>query len=180
MTNSAEAADNATLTRELLTDSFGRVREEVEGVLAGADEAMLAYRPDADANSIGWLVWHLTRIQDDHVHGLAGTEQVWIEAGWVDRFDLGLDVRDTGYGHNASEVAAVVATPQLLDGYQADVHRSTLAYIDSLAEADLSRVVDRRWDPPVTASARLVSVLGDCQQHLGQAGYVRGLFERLG
>ncbi len=40
---------------------------------------------------------------------------------------------------------------------------------------DLDRVVDKRWNPPVTLGVRLVSILNDDVQHVGQAAYVRGL-----
>lgn len=167
------AHDPAT---ELLTDSFGRIRELVERVTDGASPDVLTYRPAEGANPIGWLVWHLTRVQDDHVAELASRDQVWSSGGWVDRFGLALPVGATGYGADAEEVAALDgATADLLDGYHRAVHEMTLGYLDTITSDELARVVDRRWDPPVTASARLVSVIGDCLQHLGQAAYVRGL-----
>jgi hypothetical protein len=53
-----------------------------------------------------------------------------------------------------------------------------MRYVDGITSAELDRVVDTRWDPPVTAAVRLVSVIGDTMQHLGQAAYVRGLAMR--
>jgi hypothetical protein len=38
---------------------------------------------------------------------VAGAEQVWTSQGWVERFGLPFDPRDTGYGHRADEVTAV-------------------------------------------------------------------------
>jgi len=162
-----------TATRELLTDSFDRVRELVADVADGLSVDRLTYRPDADANSIGWLLWHLTRIQDDHVAGAAEVDQVWPE--WRDRFALPFDDFATGYGQQPADVAAVQVPAELLAGYHADVADLTQRYLDGLTEEELKRVVDRRWDPPVTVSVRLVSVIGDCLQHLGQAAYVKGL-----
>lgn len=163
-------------THTLLTDSFDRVRGLVEAVTRDLSADVSAFRPDSDANSIGWLVWHLSRIQDDHLADLAGVDQVW--PAWRDRFDLPFDESATGYGQSSPDVAAVRTTGDLLAGYHADVHALTQRYVDSMTDAELDRVVDERWDPPVTASARLVSVIGDCLQHLGQAAYVRGLAER--
>ena len=68
----------------------------------------------------------------------------------------------------------------LLAGYHADVHALSLRYLHGVDADELARVVDASWDPPVTASVRLVSVLGDCLQHLGQASYVAGLAQRAG
>ncbi|MCU1499973.1 MAG: hypothetical protein JWM47_3926 [Acidimicrobiales bacterium] len=164
--------------QELLPDAFGRVRESVASTLDGITDRELTDRPDADANSVAWLVWHLSRIQDDHIAGLAGVEQVWTAEGWADRFGLPFDPSDTGYGHDAAQVAAVRAGADPLGGYHEAVHEATTRYIHTVDAAELARVVDESWDPPVTASVRLVSVLGDTLQHVGQAAYARGLAER--
>ena len=160
---------------ELLTDAFGRVNESVHEVVDGLSAAQLAFRPDADANSIAWLVWHLTRIQDDHVADVAGTEQVWTAAGWRERFDLPFAATDTGYGHSSDDVDAVRADAALLAGYHDAVHAASIAYVRGLEAGDLDRVVDEGWDPPVTLGVRLVSVIADDLQHAGQAAYTRGL-----
>lgn len=173
--------DDATRAlRDIFIDQFGRIRELVQDLTAGLTDAVGMYRPDPDANTIDWLIWHLSRVQDDHVAGIAGTEQVWTAKGWHGRFGLPFPVAAHGYGHSSSEVAAVRVPADLLDGYHADVHAASLAYVDSLTVNELSRVVDTRWDPPVTASVRLVSLIGDCLQHAGQAAYVRGLAKRAG
>ena len=164
-----------TTTAELLTDGFGRIHDEVHAVLDGARPDVLLYRPDHAANSVAWLVWHLTRIQDDHVADLERRPQVWTEAGWADRFALPLDAADTGYGHDADAVAKVIADAASLLGYYEQVHQKTLGFVGSLAESDLTRVVDEAWNPPVTMGVRLVSVVVDDLQHVGQAAYVRGL-----
>ena len=106
--------------------------------------------------------------------GVAGTAQAWHD-GWAERFALPVDDRDIGYGHTSAQVSAVRVEPDLLAGYHADVQRLSLSYLSSVSPEELDRIVDRRWDPPVTAGVRLVSVVGDCLQHLGQAAYVRGL-----
>jgi Protein of unknown function (DUF664) len=164
---------------ELLLDAFGRVRGVVHAVVRDLTPAQLAIRVDAEANSIAWLVWHLTRIQDDHVADVAGTEQVWTAAGWFERLGLPFDARATGYGQSSDEVAAVrVESGDLLTGYYDAVHAATTRYVNSITDADLDRIVDERWDPPVTLGVRLVSVIEDDLQHAGQAAYVRGILER--
>jgi len=166
-------------TADLLADAFDRVRETVHGVVDGLSPEQLAARVDDDANSIAWLVWHLTRVQDDHVAGAAGTGQIWTSRGWAERFGLPLPPSATGYGHDADDVAAVrVDSPELLTGYYDEVHERTIAYVRGLTDADLDRVVDRAWTPPVTLGARLVSVVNDDTQHAGQAAFVRGIVLR--
>ena len=66
-------------------------------------------------------------------------------------------------------------SPDVLLGYLGEVQARTTAMLEGLAPDDLDRVVDRRWDPPVTLGVRLVSIADDCLQHVGQAAYVRGL-----
>jgi hypothetical protein len=160
---------------QLLTDAFERIAEGGAQVVDGLDEATLARRPREGANTIAWLVWHLTRVQDDHVAEVAGLEQVWTAQGYAGRFGLPFDDAETGYGHTADEVAAVRASAADLAAYLRATHEQTVDFLAGLDADDLERIVDERWDPPVTLGARLVSVLGDDWQHLGQAGYARGL-----
>ncbi|RKR85867.1 uncharacterized protein DUF664 [Micromonospora pisi] len=163
---------------EILVDAFGRIRELVHDVVRDLSEQQLTYRVDRDANTIAWLVWHLTRIQDDHLADAAGTEQVWTAEGWLERFGLPFDPGATGYGASPEEVAAVRVGRDLLTGYYDAVHGRTVAYVANLTESDLARIVDPNWNPPVTLAVRLVSVVGDDLQHAGQAAFVRGIVRR--
>jgi uncharacterized damage-inducible protein DinB len=164
---------------DLLLDSFARIRDSVAEAVQGLTPEELAYRVDPRANSIAWLVWHLTRIQDDHVAGVGGFEQIWASREWRDRFDLPFDPPATGYGHDSEQVAAVrPSSAELLIGYHDAVHEQTADYVKDLTLADLDRVVDTRWDPPVTLGVRVVSVLNDDLQHVGQAAFVRGIIKR--
>jgi uncharacterized damage-inducible protein DinB len=163
---------------ELMTDALGRVRDLVHEVVDGLSAEDLAWRPDPGGNSIAWLVWHLTRIEDDHVSDVAGTTQAWVEEGWADRFGLPLAVADHGYGHTTEQVGQVRAEADLLAGYYDAVSARTAAYLAGVGPEDLDVVVDEGWDPPVTLGVRLVSVVNEVNQHVGQAAYLRGLIER--
>lgn len=164
---------------EVLVDAFGRVREAVHEAVEGLTPEQLAFRADPEANSLAWLIWHLTRVQDDHIADAAQIEQVWTSQGWVDRFGLPLDRLDTGFGHTAEEVAAVqVSSGALLLDYHEAVHEQTTRYVRQLTDADLSRIVDPSWDPPTSLGVRLVSVIADGLQHVGQAAFVRGIVQR--
>lgn len=162
---------------QLLVDGFGRVAEEVDRVLHGLTAEHLTARVAPDANTIAWLVWHLTRVQDDHVADAFGTEQVWF-GGWADRAGLPFPAGATGYGHTAAEVGQADVGAELLRGYHRQVRDRTCDLLSAVGAEDLDRVVDTRWDPPVTLGVRLVSVLADDLQHVGQAAYVRGLLRR--
>jgi hypothetical protein len=162
----------------LLSDSLGRVRDGVLEVVDGLDPDQLSWRPDDASNSIAWIVWHLTRIEDDHVADVAGLDQVWTAQGWYDRFGLPFPPSAHGWGHTAAEVAQVRVAGDLLAGYHAAVAEMALGHVGSLTPPDLDRIVDERWDPPVSLGVRLVSVVNEVNQHLGQAAYLRGLVER--
>ena len=164
---------------DLLIDGFGRIREIVHEVLHGLTDADLQYRIDPSANSICWLIWHLTRVQDDHVATAGGLTQVWL-SGWEKRFGLSLHLRDMGYGHSADQVAMVRASGDLLTDYHDATYEQTIAFARTLTEDDMVQVVDRSWQPPVTMAVRLASVLSDDLQHAGQAAFIRGVIERRG
>ena len=170
-----------TASAELLVDAFGRIRGIVHRVVSGLTPEELAARVDDDANSIGWLVWHLTRIQDAQVADVADSEQVWTAAGWFDRFGLPFPSEVTGYGQSSSEVAQVAGiTAEKLIGYLDEALDRSVQFVSGLTDADLSRIVDRNWDPPVTLGVRLVSVIADDLQHAGQAAFVAGMLSRRG
>ncbi|MGW1161446.1 mycothiol transferase [Streptomyces sp. NPDC002513] len=164
--------------KDILIDAYGRIREEVHAAVDGLGPDDLNTRPTAETNSIAWLIWHLTRVQDDHVADAFGLDQVWLSQGWEKRFGLDLPRRDTGYGHSPAKVAKVrVDSSDLLTGYYDAVHEQTRTALRQLAATDLERIVDERWDPPVSLGVRLVSVLSDDLQHVGQAAYVAGLLQ---
>jgi uncharacterized damage-inducible protein DinB len=165
--------------RELLLELFGRIPEEVRLAVAGLDREQLVTTPEPGANTVAWLVWHLTRVQDSHVAELLDEEQLWASAGWAARFGMEPDPDDTGYGHTAEEMAAVRPDgPHVLVEYYDAVASRTNALLEGLTDDDLDRIVDERWNPPVTLGVRLVSIADDDIQHAGQAAYARGLLLR--
>jgi hypothetical protein len=167
------------LARALLTDGFERIRDGVPEVVGGLSVEQLLWRPDADANHVAWLLWHLSRQQDDQVAALADDEPVWRSDGWSERFGLPYPPSAHGWGMSSADVGRFsVADPSLFAGYQEAVHERTVSYLASLDAAAYARVVDERWDPPVTVGVRIISVLDDAAKHLGQAEYVKGLIAR--
>jgi hypothetical protein len=169
-----ETVDVAALLLEL----YGRIPPLARDAAIGLSPAQLTERPTPEANSIGWLIWHLARVQDHHIAELLHAEQIWAGGGWAARFGLDPDPSNTGYGHDADEVAAVRpdSTEALLE-YLDAVDTRTRTMLDTLTPDDLDQIVDRRWNPPVTLGVRLVSVADDCLQHAGQAAYLRGLLD---
>lgn len=164
--------------KDLIVDGLNRVDEDLRRALDGLTPEQLGFRPAEHANSVAWLAWHLTRVADDHISELAGRPQAWISDGWHQRFGKPGDMGDTGFGYGPAEVAAVrPESAALLVDYFAAVHARSLEYLAGLSCSDMDRVIDRRWDPPVTVGVRLVSVVNDCSEHVGQLAYLRGLIE---
>lgn len=168
--------------KELIIDGYDRVLEVLEKALDGMTPDDLDEQPHPDCNSMGWLAWHLTRVQDDHVADLMGEQQLWTSDRWYARFNRKPDPKDIGFGHASDDVAAFRSPDALtlLEYHRAVLERSK-RYISSLSEADLDRELNEPWYQPLpTVGVRLVSVMSDCLQHAGQLAYVRGLLKGKG
>lgn len=160
---------------QVLADAFSRVQQIVHRTVTGLNADQLAYRMTPDANSIGWLIWHLTRVEDDHLAHAAGSAELWTDGGWHQRFGLPFGPEASGYGFTSEQVAQTrVASAGLLTGYFDAVYAALQGYLAGLSDEDLDRVVDTSYDPPVTLGVRLVSFLSDSLQHAGQAAFVKG------
>jgi uncharacterized damage-inducible protein DinB len=163
---------------DLLLDSFGRVRDVVHRVLDEVPADDLASPPAPGTNTIAWLLWHLTRVVDDHTADAFGHDQVWTSDGWYERFALPFPAEAHGYGMSFDEVLAVTPDAAQLRGYFDAVDAAAVRDLTAVTEADLDRVVDTRWDPPVTLAVRLISLINDATQHAAQAAYAAGILER--
>jgi uncharacterized damage-inducible protein DinB len=165
-------------TAELLVELFGRVPPLAHAAVEGLDTDALLAQVAPQANSIAWLLWHLTRVQDDHLAEILGIEQLWVTGGWAEGFGLDPDPVNTGYRHTPDQVAAVrPRDAAALTDYLDAVQQRAIEFLSALRDADLDRIVDRNWDPPVTLGVRLVSVADDSLQHVGQASFVRGILD---
>lgn len=163
----------------LFLELFGRIQPLVRTSVEGLNTASLTRAPKPGTNPVGWLVWHLTRVQDHHVGELRDAPQVWMEGDWPARFGLAADPWNLGFGHKPADVASVQpGSAQVLIEYYDAVYARTQPMLKQLTPAALDKVVDANWDPPVTLGVRLVSIADDSLQHLGQAAYARGLVEQ--
>jgi hypothetical protein len=163
-------------TSALLLELFGRIPPLAREAVEGLDAEQLTRRPGPAANTMAWLVWHMGRVVDAQIADLTGAEQVWAAGDWASHVGLEPDPSNSGYGHSAAEVDAVRPEgPDALLGYLDAVQGRAVEFLEGVTPESLDRVVDRRWDPPVTLGVRLVSIADDCLQHAGQAAYIRGL-----
>ncbi len=164
---------------ELLIDVFERIPEHIHEAVDGVDPDALCTPPEPGANPIGWLVCHLTRVQDHHISEILDEEQVWISGRWSARFGVGADPQNTGYDHTWKDVMSIrPESAEVLIGYYDAVAARTRELLATTTADDLDRIVDDRWDPPVTMGVRLISIADDDIQPAGQASYVRGILDR--
>ncbi len=164
---------------------FGRMPDLVREAVGSLDERQLARRIDPEANTIAWLVWHLARVEDDHISGAAAAlgrqdlaAQAFTTEHYYERFGLPFSPEVHGFGMSVGDVGRVHAPAELLISYYQAVHDKTVRFLSELLDSDWQRVVDDAWDPPVTLLARIASVAVEVAQHVGQAALIRGVLER--
>jgi len=161
--------------QDLIIEAYGRVLQALEKTLEGFSPDDLNQQPDSNCNSMGWLIWHLTRGQDSMIAGLAQKEQLWVSNGWYQKFNRSSDPKDTGFGHSPEDVAAFKSPDvETLLGYHREVLEQTKNYLTKLPETDLDREIS---GPFPTLGARLVAILSDNLQHAGQVAYLQGLLK---
>ena len=164
----------------LITDFFIRISQELERVLDGLTIDDLNQRPRSDCNSIGWLAWHLTRSYDRNLSELARKEQLWIKDDWYTRFDRAPDPTETGFSHS-SEDATAFRSPDsktILEYHHAVLGLAKQYVTNRLSETDLKRKVRSPTLKNVaTVRGRLLGIISEGLQHVGQAAYVRGLLK---
>ena len=167
---------------DLLRDGYTRISEIMTSYLNGLSVEDLKWQPRPDANSIGWLTWHLTRVQDDHIASLMGGEQLWVKDGWHDKFNRPADPTDRGFGHTPEQVAAFEPpAAEILLAYHKAVSARSKSFFLTLSETDLDRELNEpQYQPLPTVGVRLISVMSDNLQHAGQAAFVRGLLQGKG
>jgi len=147
----------------------------IKGALNGLSDADLAKQPSAQCNSIGWTLWHATRVEDGIIANISGKAQVWLEGGWHQKFGIAADPAKSGVGDSLEQVAAFKPTVANLQGYAEAVREKTLACLNSLTPADLDRdLTPPGGGNPVTVGSRLAVILLDHLHHSGQVCYIRG------
>ena len=168
--------------KEFAVAGLRRVQETLTRVLDGLTMEHLLHRPTSDSNSIAWLTWHLTRVQDHHISDLAGRPQAWVSEGWHAKFNMPPQPLNTGTGHTPEQVAAL-RPPNIgtLLEYHNTVFERSKTYLETVTSAGLDMVLNEpQFQPLPTVGVRLVSVINDGAQHSGQAAYLKGLIQSRG
>lgn len=131
--------------------------------------------PGGHPNSIAWLLWHSGRQVDSQLAELTGEGQLWFRAGFRERFGLGPAGDHDGIGHSEQQARAIVVKDwTLLCDYLEAMLEAVVEYWRSLSEAELAEIIDVSYTPHVSRGVRLVSLIDDCQQHVGTANHIAG------
>ena len=169
--------------QQLLMEQFLRISKELEKVLDGLTIDDLNKQPAPDCNSIGWLAWHLIRSHDRNMMELAGEEQLWIKDKWHTKFNRLPDPNETGFRHSFKDVAEFKSPDgsTILEYHHAVIERIANFINNNLSESMLGQ---QSFSPTLqttsTVGVRLLRVLAEGFQHLGQAAYVRGMLKGAG
>lgn len=159
---------------DFIADALEKETGFLMAALDGLSPAEMAWQPAPDANSIGWMLWHMVRVEDMWIQFFAQFQpELWESAGWHEKF--GLPTRDNGFGHTADQVNNFppLDWPEFLR-YRTAVRAATLAYLNTLTPADLA-TVPRERRPEMSLGAMFRQIIGELYQHTGQIAYLRGL-----
>lgn len=102
-------------------------------VLDGLGDAQLRCRPDGDANSIVWLLWHCARIEDVTTNLLIARQpQVLERDGWLDR--LHIATAEVGTAMGDAQITEVTTQLDLnaLRAYRQAVGHNTRQILQTL------------------------------------------------
>ena len=167
------------IATDILIDGFTRVYDSLHRMLPDLSEAELAQEPHP---SMGWLAWRLSRVIDNNASRLAGKEQLWVAAGWGERFGMTPSSYDFGRSaaHSREQVHTFRASAELLLAYHEAVYARMKTYLSALSPEELARQIDiERYQPPPTVAVRLISVLENAMNNQGQISYLKA-YHRLG
>ena len=159
---------------EFIVDALDKENGFLLDALEGLGPDELAWQPAANANSIGWILWHMVRVEDMWIQFFAQFQtELWETEGWHEKF--GLPTRDNGFGHTAEQVNNFpgVDLAEFLR-YRASVRQATLDYLDTLTPKDMEHV-PRERRPEMSLGAMFRQIIGEMYQHVGHIAYLRGL-----
>ena len=125
---------------EVYLELYGRISPLIRATVDGLDTATLTLAPKPGTNPVGWLVWHLTRVQDHHVSEVLDQPQLWVSDDWSARFGLTLIPGTWVSGHQTPDIATVKpeSAQALIDYYDA-VYARTRPILEGLTPRPSAR-----------------------------------------
>ena len=159
---------------EFIVDAFAKEQEFLSDAVGALTPQEMMWRAGPEANPIGWILWHMLRVEDMWFQFFIQRQtEIWEREGWNEKF--GLPTRDNGFGHTQEQVADFPALDlQELLRYGQSVRRGTLEYLKTLGPDDYNQV-PREQRPEMSVGAIFRQVIGEVYQHQGHIAYLKGL-----
>ena len=159
---------------EFIVDALAREQELLLEAVQDLTPEELGWRAGPEANPIGWILWHMIRVEDMWFQFFVQRKtEIWERDGWNETF--GLPTRDNGFGHTQEQVAdfPVLDLAALLR-YGEAVRQATLEYLKTMGPEDYA-VVPREQRPEMSVGAIFRQIIGEVYQHQGHIAYLKGL-----
>ena len=159
---------------EFIEDAFNTEHEYLMDALGDLTADELMWRAGPEANPIGWILWHMTRIEDMWFQFFIQSQtEIWERDGWNEKF--GLPTRDNGFQHTLEQVADFPAYDlSEMTRYGEAVRSATLAYLKTVTSEQMDEV-PREARPEMSVGRIFRQVIGEIYQHQGHIAYLKGL-----
>jgi uncharacterized damage-inducible protein DinB len=163
-------------TSDFILNTLEQLHSAVKAAVNGLSHEELTWRPGAEANSIGFMLWHQIRAEDVLFHEwIQQKPQVWVTEKWYQRLKLPENPKDDGWGYTAEQVAAFpVPELKVLMEYAEATRAQTIEYLKTTTHDKLDQVLQTPMGE-LTIGQTLALLLGEIAQHTGQVAYLRGL-----
>jgi hypothetical protein len=142
--------------------------------LDGLTQEEAAWAPAAESNSIAFILWHVTRIEDYFIVRVIQREtELYESEGWREK--LGTPAKETGYEYTLEQLRAwPVPKLELIRGYADSVRKRTLDLLNNITPERLDELA-RHDRSPDTIGDILGRITTEIALHTGQIAYIRGL-----
>lgn len=163
-------------TSAFILDMLGHMKQSLTGAVDGLSQEEIEWQPGREANSIGFILWHMARAEDSGIQDwLQQKPQIWTLEKWYQKLNLSENPEDSGYGYTAEQLAAF-PVPELKDllGYSDAVRSRTIDYLQSITPDEFDKVVKTPLGE-FTAGQILSLFMVELTQHIGHIAYLRGL-----
>ena len=164
--------------KEIIRMALDESAEDLARALDGLEGHERRFQPSEESNHIDYMVWHVTRAEDDWINAIIGQGQtIWARDGWGER--LGIDIEGNGYGMTAEEARDLPAyDPDLLQEYADSVRQATIEYLETTTAESLGETRDGGWRV-IRVGHALSHLMVEIAEHVGHVAYIRGMVRGL-
>lgn len=165
--------------REVMLRSLEQSQEYLTRALDGLTQKEAAWSLGEECNSIIFILWHTSRVEDFFVNRVIQRQlELYETEGWLEK--LGTPAKGSGWEYTGEQLQAwPVPKLEIVRGYADSVREKTLAFVRSVTAEQLSEV-PRPERSPDSIGATLTRIITEIALHTGQIAYLRGAQRGLG